>query len=90
MPLESRKFLSATSSYLDWNTPGTVLYVYIGSLAGSLASLGTEGRTRTPEWAFMQLVWFDGGVVTLYVTRIAQQALEKKSFIRKNHPCRSH
>jgi uncharacterized membrane protein YdjX (TVP38/TMEM64 family) len=28
-------------------TPGTVLYVYIGSLAGSLASLGTKGRDRT-------------------------------------------
>ena len=28
--------------------PGTVMYVYLGSLAGSLAALGTGSRTRTP------------------------------------------
>lgn len=57
-------------------TPGTVLYVYIGSLAGSLASLGTEGRTRTPaEWAFYALGLVATVVVTLYVTRIARKAL---------------
>ena len=27
--------------------PGTVMYVYIGSLAGSLAALGSQGRSRT-------------------------------------------
>ena len=31
--------------------PGTVMYVYLGSLAGSLAALGSGARARTPgEW----------------------------------------
>ncbi len=60
-------------------TPGTVLYVYIGSLAGSLASLGTEGRSRTPvEWAFYAVGLVATIAVTLYVTRIARKALEKR------------
>jgi len=45
------------------------LYVYIGSLAGSLASLGTEGRARTPaEWTFYA-VGLVNGHSDLYVTR---------------------
>ncbi len=60
-------------------TPGTVLYVYIGSLAGSLASLGTEGRDRTPaEWTFYAVGLVATVIVTLYVTRIARKALEKR------------
>ena len=60
-------------------TPGTVLYVYIGSLAGSLASLGTEGRERTPaEWTFYAVGLVATVIVTLYVTRIARKALEKR------------
>jgi len=59
MPLESRKFLSNFTSSWIGITPGTVLYVYIGSLAGSLASLGTEGRTRTPAVGIyaVGLIW---------------------------------
>ena len=31
--------------------PGTVMYVYLGSPAGSVAALGTGARARTPgEW----------------------------------------
>ena len=60
-------------------TPGTVLYVYIGSLTGSLASLGTEGRARTPaEWTFYAVGLVATVIVTLYVTRIARKALEKR------------
>lgn len=60
-------------------TPGTVLYVYIGSLAGSLASLGTEGRARTPaEWTFYAVGLVATVIVTFYVTRIARKALEKR------------
>ena len=58
--------------------PGTVMYVYIGSLAGDLATLGIGERSRTPaEWAL-----YGGGlmatvVLTLYLTRIAQRALNR-------------
>jgi uncharacterized membrane protein YdjX (TVP38/TMEM64 family) len=59
--------------------PGTIVFVYLGSLAGSLATLGEGERERTPvEWAL-----FGGGLVaafavTFYVTRIARRALSKR------------
>lgn len=59
-------------------TPGTILYVYVGSLASSLAPLG-EGRTRTPlEWALYAVGLMATVLVTLYLTRIARKALEKR------------
>lgn len=67
--------------FLTWIgiTPGTVLYVYIGSLASSLTSLGTEGRARTPaDWTFYAVGLVATVIVTLYVTRIARKALEKR------------
>ncbi|TWJ13415.1 TVP38/TMEM64 family protein [Geobacter argillaceus] len=60
--------------------PGTVMYVYIGSLAGDLARLGSGGRTRTPaEWALYIVGLIATVTVTVYVTRIARTALEKRS-----------
>ncbi len=59
--------------------PGTVMYVYIGSLAGDLATLGTQGRTRTPgEWALYAVGLAATVVVTVYVTTIARKALKKR------------
>jgi uncharacterized membrane protein YdjX (TVP38/TMEM64 family) len=59
--------------------PGTILYVYIGSLAGEVAQIGGGGKARTPaEWAFL-LVGLAATVgVTVYITRIARAALKKK------------
>jgi len=60
--------------------PGTVMYVYLGSLAGSLANLGTV--ITDPQAAIAQQVlrWI-GGIatisVTLYITQIARQALDR-------------
>ncbi len=58
--------------------PGTLMYVYIGSLGGNLARLGINGseRIRTPaEW----VLFFAGLVATVavavMVTRIARKAL---------------
>jgi uncharacterized membrane protein YdjX (TVP38/TMEM64 family) len=56
--------------------PGTVMYVYLGSLAGSLATLDTRDGGRTPA----QWVLSIGGLlatvaVTVFVTRIARAAL---------------
>ena len=59
--------------------PGTVMFVYIGSLAGDLATLGTSERARTPaEWAL-----YVGGLlatvaVTFFVTKLARAALAKQ------------
>jgi uncharacterized membrane protein YdjX (TVP38/TMEM64 family) len=59
--------------------PGTVLYVYIGSLAGDLATLGAEGRARTPqEWAFYVVGLLATAAVTIQVTRLARRALDKR------------
>lgn len=59
--------------------PGTVMYVYIGSLAGDLAGLGAQGRARTPaEWALYAVGFAATAAVTVYVTRIARAALEKR------------
>ncbi|MBD3881625.1 TVP38/TMEM64 family protein [Phormidium tenue FACHB-886] len=57
--------------------PGTILYVYIGSLAGSLAAIGTANSPTNPalQWA-VQIVGFIATVaVTVYITRIARKAL---------------
>lgn len=59
--------------------PGTVMYVYIGSLAGNLAVLGSQGRSRTPaEWVLYGVGLVAAIAVTVYITRIAKQALDKK------------
>ncbi len=60
--------------------PGTVMYVYIGSLAGNLAMINTPHQPTTPEtqtWQWvMQVVGLIATVaVTVYVTRVAQKAL---------------
>ena len=56
--------------------PGTVMYVYIGSLAGDLATLGTGQRTRsTGEWILYGIGLLATIAVTVFVTRIAKRAL---------------
>jgi uncharacterized membrane protein YdjX (TVP38/TMEM64 family) len=59
--------------------PGTVLYVYLGALAGDLALLGTGERARTPaEWIFYLVGLAATVAVTVYVTHLARSVLAKK------------
>ena len=59
--------------------PGTVMYVYLGSLAGNLATLGNGEQGRTPvEWALYAVGLMATVAVTLYVTRRARAALKKR------------
>ena len=59
--------------------PGTVMYVYIGSLAGDLATLGQGARVRsTAEWALYGVGLLATVAVTVYVTRIARGALDRR------------
>ncbi|WP_309892821.1 VTT domain-containing protein [Archangium sp.] len=58
--------------------PGTVLYVYLGSLVTSVAQLS---RGQRPEAGFSGQLLFWGGLaatilVTVYVTRLARRALD--------------
>jgi uncharacterized membrane protein YdjX (TVP38/TMEM64 family) len=57
--------------------PGTVMYVYLGSLAGNLATLGTEVRSTNPaiEWTIRIIGLIATIAVTVYMTRIARNAL---------------
>ncbi|MDZ8109523.1 MAG: TVP38/TMEM64 family protein [Nostoc sp. DedQUE12a] len=62
--------------------PGTVMYVYIGSLAGNLAMINTSHQPRTSETQIWE--WIMQGIglvatvaVTVYITKIAQKALNQ-------------
>lgn len=57
--------------------PGILLYVYIGSLAGNLARLGSTPPAPNPslEWSIRILGLLATLAVTLFVTRLARKAL---------------
>ena len=58
--------------------PAIVLYVYIGSLAGDLARIGTEPTEPAMQWAMRLIGLMATVAVTVYVTRVAQKALAEK------------
>ncbi len=60
--------------------PGTIMYVYIGSLAGNLAMIGTQTQPTNPtvQWAIRIIGLIATIAVTIYVTRIARKALEQE------------
>ncbi len=55
--------------------PGTILFVYVGSLGKAAAS--SEGKSAL-EWTFYGVGLLATIIVTIYVTKIAKQALNKK------------
>jgi uncharacterized membrane protein YdjX (TVP38/TMEM64 family) len=59
--------------------PGTMMYVYIGSLAGNLALIGTANQPTNPtlQWSIRIVGFIATVAVTLYITRIAKQALDR-------------
>jgi uncharacterized membrane protein YdjX (TVP38/TMEM64 family) len=59
--------------------PGTVMYVYLGSVAGDLTSLGAKHASKTPaEWVIYGVGLLATIAVSVYVTRIARKALSLK------------
>jgi uncharacterized membrane protein YdjX (TVP38/TMEM64 family) len=57
--------------------PGTIMYVYLGSLVGNIAAL-TSNRERTgAEWILYGVGLIATIVVTIYITRIANKALHE-------------
>ncbi|BAZ42983.1 hypothetical protein NIES4101_89550 [Calothrix sp. NIES-4101] len=58
--------------------PGTIMYVYIGSLTSDLAMIGMETPQANPflQWSLRMIGFAATVVVSLYVTRIARQALD--------------
>ncbi len=62
--------------------PGTIMYVYLGSLAGDLTALGTTNQhlsseTQIAQWAIRILGLIATIAVTIYITRIAKQSLNQ-------------
>ncbi len=57
--------------------PGTIMFVYIGSLASSLALIGTDAQPTNPtlQWTIRIVGLIATVAVTVYVTRLAKQAL---------------
>jgi uncharacterized membrane protein YdjX (TVP38/TMEM64 family) len=53
------------------------MFVYIGSLAGNLAMIGTESQPTNPslQWTIRIVGFLATVAVTIYVTKIAKQAL---------------
>jgi uncharacterized membrane protein YdjX (TVP38/TMEM64 family) len=57
--------------------PGTIMYVYLGSLVGNIAAL-TSNRERTlAEWILYGVGLIAAITATVYITRIARQALNE-------------
>jgi uncharacterized membrane protein YdjX (TVP38/TMEM64 family) len=58
--------------------PGTILYVYIGSLFKNLADIAGGDRVKTPtEWVFYGLGLVATLGVTIYITKVAKKAMLK-------------
>ncbi len=59
--------------------PGTIMYVYLGSLAGSLATLGSGESPSNPTitWAIRIIGFIATVAVTVYVTKVARKALQE-------------
>lgn len=59
--------------------PGTIMYVYLGSLAGNLATIGsqTSSTNSIVEWSLKIIGFIATVTVTFYVTKIAKQALNE-------------
>jgi uncharacterized membrane protein YdjX (TVP38/TMEM64 family) len=58
--------------------PGTVMYVYLGSLAGSLAELGAGRARSATEWALFLAGLAATVAMALVLTRIARRALQRR------------
>ncbi|WP_016952229.1 TVP38/TMEM64 family protein [Anabaena sp. PCC 7108] len=72
--------------------PGTVMYVYMGSITANIAMISTAHQSTNPETHIWQWVMQSVGLlatitVTIYITKIAQKALDKsvQSIATKNH-----
>ncbi|ELS02907.1 hypothetical protein Xen7305DRAFT_00026250 [Xenococcus sp. PCC 7305] len=59
--------------------PGTIMYVYLGSLAGNIATIGGADQPTNPTitWAIRIIGFIATVAVTLYVTKVARKALDE-------------
>lgn len=58
--------------------PGTVMYVYMGDLAGDLAELDSLAHRSSFEWLLLGIALIATIALTVFVARLARRALESK------------
>jgi len=59
--------------------PGTVVFVYLGSIAGNLANIGEGESQKSPlEWVLTVVGLLVAIIVTVYVTKVARRALSER------------
>lgn len=58
--------------------PGTVMYVYLGAIAGDIATMGAGRERTTGEWILYGVGLLATVIVTIYVTKVAKKALEER------------
>ena len=58
--------------------PGTVMYVYFGSLAENVATLGAGDTPGWQTWTLRVVGLVATVAVTIYVTRVARRALAER------------
>jgi uncharacterized membrane protein YdjX (TVP38/TMEM64 family) len=67
--------------------PGGLMYVYLGSIAGDLASAGLGRAQRTPaEWTLYAVGLAATIAVTIFVTRLARRALAARAHLADAPP----
>jgi uncharacterized membrane protein YdjX (TVP38/TMEM64 family) len=68
--------------------PGTVMYVYLGSLAGDIASLGMPQemsfQAQVAQWIVKIIGFLATVAVTVYITRLAQRSLNQSVASRES------
>ncbi len=59
--------------------PGTIMYVYLGSLIGDVAMLGTGNTPANPiiDWTIKILIFVTIVAISLYIAKIAKKALNE-------------
>lgn len=57
--------------------PGTVMYVYIGSLLGELAQIGTASARSTGEWILYGVGLLATVVASVVAARVARNAIQR-------------
>ncbi len=58
--------------------PGTILYVYLGTVAGDLSRLGQSRTRSTAEWALLAAGLLVTVLLTFYLARLAREALGRR------------
>lgn len=101
VPFNLQNYLYGVTSVHFWQCvmaswigmlPGTLMYVYLGDAAGSVAALaagGQGGETTAGQWVLRSVGLLATIAVTVYVTRIATKAVKQYTDVDEDGPVES-